>query len=102
MTTGRLRRAMCASAVLGSLALIFSVLMPLTAGADPQAAFTTINEQADGSGHCQNGNPKVNCNIYDGADYVWLNGGPVNAALGDGTFFFAVVSPGGQSNPNDG
>lgn len=29
----------------------------------------------DGTGHCQNGNPDVNCNIYDGKEFVWLNRG---------------------------
>jgi hypothetical protein len=33
---------------------------------------------------------------------VWLNGGPVKAALGNGKYFFAVLAPGGQHNPNDG
>jgi hypothetical protein len=71
----------------------------------PHAAFTTVNTDADGSGHCANGNPAVNCNIYDGKQYVWLNGGPVAASLADGTYFFAVLAPGGQGgneNPNDG
>jgi hypothetical protein len=40
------------------------------------AGFTTVNEAMDGSGHCENGNPGVNCNLYDGKQYVWLNGGP--------------------------
>ena len=66
------------------------------------AAFTTVNETADGTGHCLNGNPAVNCNIYDGKDFVWLNGGPSTAYVGDGSYFFAVLSPGGQADPNDG
>ncbi len=66
------------------------------------AAFTTVNEAVDGTGHCKNGNPNVNCNIYDGKDYVWLNGGPSVAYVGDGDYFFAVLVPGGQSDPNDG
>jgi hypothetical protein len=70
------------------------------------AAFTTVNENAlpdgDGTGHCKNGNPAVNCNIYDGKDFVWLNGGPAVAYVGDGDYFFAVLDPGGQANPNDG
>lgn len=66
------------------------------------AGFTTVNEAVDGSGHCQNGNPNVNCNIYDGKQYVWLNGGPSTAYVGDGTYFFAVLDPGGQADPNDG
>jgi hypothetical protein len=66
------------------------------------AGFTTVNEAVDGSGHCKNGNPLINCNIYDGKQFVWLNGGPVAAGLSDGTYFFAVLEPGGQPDPNDG
>jgi hypothetical protein len=66
------------------------------------AAFTSVNENVDGTGHCQNGNPNVNCNIYDGKQYVWLNGGPSTAYVGDGDYFFAVLAPGGQADPNDG
>lgn len=66
------------------------------------AAFTTVNEDVDEDGHCKNGNPNTNCNIYDGKEFVWLNGGPSTAYVGDGTYFFAVLAPGGQPNPNDG
>src|SRR4051812_3680827 len=74
------------------------------------AGFTTTNTEAvadggDGTGHCKNGNEAINCNIYDGKDFVWLNGGPGTAALGAGTYVFAVLEPGGQggnNNPNDG
>jgi hypothetical protein len=88
------------------VAMTMVALLPAaSAGANtpvPHAAFTTVNENVDGTGHCQNGNPNVNCNIYDGKQYVWLNGGPVAGELGDGTFFFAVLEPSGQSDPNDG
>jgi hypothetical protein len=73
----------------------------------PHAAFTTNNTSAtagDGTGHCKNGNEAVNCNIYDGKQYVWLNGGPLAAGLSDGDYFFAVLVPGGQGgneDPND-
>jgi hypothetical protein len=66
------------------------------------AAFTTTNQDVDGSGHCLNGNEAINCNIYTGKQYVWLNGGPSVAYVGDGDYFFAVLSPGGQATPNDG
>jgi hypothetical protein len=66
------------------------------------AAFTTVNETVDGTGHCANGNANINCNIYDGKQYVWLNGGPSTAYVGDGSYFFAVLDPGGQADPNDG
>jgi hypothetical protein len=45
----------------------------------------------------------VNCNLYDGKEYVWLNGGPPANGLGpDGDYFFAVLEPGGQPDANDG
>ena len=48
-------------------------------------------------------NSQVNCNIYGIKPDVWLNGGPAANGLGpDGEYFFAVLVPGGQPNPNDG
>lgn len=96
--------------ILLALAALLTMLLPLAAQANSPvsgAAFTTVNEGVDGTGHCANGNPNVNCNIYDGKQYVWMNGGPVSADLGDGSYFFAVLVPGGQgnnsdANPNDG
>ena len=65
------------------------------------AAFTSINEAVDDTGHCQNS--AINCNIYDGKQFVWLNGGPqANGLEPDGQYFFAVLVPGGQPDPNDG
>jgi hypothetical protein len=48
--------------------------------------------------------PGVNCNIYGDKRDVWTNGGPSNGQnhLSDGTYFFAVLEPGGQPDPNDG
>ncbi|NUO35929.1 MAG: hypothetical protein HOQ27_12820 [Dermatophilaceae bacterium] len=66
------------------------------------AISTTTNPDVDGSGHCQNGNEAVNCNIYDGKEFVWLSGLPSKAGLASGQYFFAVLVPGGQANPNDG
>lgn len=72
------------------------------------AAYTTNNPAVDGIGHCNNGppdatTPAINCNIYDGKEFVWLNGGPdANQLKPDGYYFFAVLSPGGQPTPNDG
>jgi hypothetical protein len=48
---------------------------------------------------CTNGNG-VNCNLYKDKRDVWLSGLP--STLGAGTYFFAVLDPGGQANPNDG
>jgi hypothetical protein len=71
------------------------------------AAFTTINSTADGfgvgkdEGLCHNGNGDVNCNQYFNKRFVWLNGGPTGNALTDGTYFFAILAPGMQHDPND-
>jgi hypothetical protein len=106
--TGSLRTSRKPHHRFGLLALALALgalCLGLTAGsaaAAPSATFSTVNEDADGTGHCHNGPGQVNCNIYDGKQYVWLNGGPANAALPDGTYFFAVSAPGGQANPNDG
>jgi hypothetical protein len=61
------------------------------------------------NGACQNGNPShttpaVDCNIYLAKKDVWINGGPDTGKnhLTDGTYFFAVLVPGGQPDPNDG
>jgi hypothetical protein len=92
--------------VLGVVIALFVVSATASANTPfPHAGFTTTNPDVDGSGHCQNGNEAVNCNIYDGKEFVWMNGGPVSAGLGDGEYFFAVLVPGGQGgneNPNDG
>jgi len=66
------------------------------------AISTTTNPDVDGAGHCQNGNEAVNCNIYDSKDAVWLTGLPSHAGLDSGSYFFAVLVPGGQADPNDG
>ena len=89
------------------LALAAGMLLKFTNIAHAQvpvngAAFTTTNTNVDGTGHCKNGNENVNCNIYDGKQYVWMNGGPSVAYVGDGDYFFAVLDPGGQAAPNDG
>jgi len=96
-----MRRLFIIVAMLAMLAM----LLPVAAFANTPvtgAAFTTVNEVVDGPDHCKNGNPSVNCNIYDLKSSVWLNGGPSVAYIGDGTYFFAVLDPGGQADPNDG
>ncbi len=67
-------------------------------------AFTTTNPTPDGPddpGMCSNGNEAVNCNQYNGKEFVWLNGGPNSPSLDDGTYFFSVIEPGSQPDPND-
>src|SRR5437764_5653947 len=101
-----MKRALAAMTVVATcMALFGAVAMASPAGANTAvngAAFTTVNESVDGPDHCKNGNPNVNCNIYDGKEFVWLNGGPSVAYVGDGPYFFAVLDPGGQADPNDG
>lgn len=102
-----MRRTFSLFSLLSMFALLAMALpyRPAVAANNPPvtgAAFTTVNEDEDGTGHCKNGNPNNNCNIYDGKEYVWLNGGPAVAYVGDGEYFFAVLSPGGQPAPNDG
>jgi hypothetical protein len=99
-TPPRRRKALFTALLLGA---VTALLLVPGAGAVSGAAFTTVDESVDGTGHCANGNPGVNCNIYDGKEFVWLNGGPAaNGLGGDGDYFFAVLVPGGQPDPNDG
>ena len=91
-----------------SLLFSFCVLLVSQAHAAPKgAAFTTINSTADGlgtgkgEGLCHNGQGNVNCNQYFSERFVWLNGGPTGNALSDGTYFFAILVPGQQNDPND-
>ncbi len=70
------------SAILAAFALALALLPSAFAAAGgPPATFSTVNTGVDGTGHCKNGPADavdvVNCNIYDGKQYVWLNGGPV-------------------------
>jgi hypothetical protein len=88
--------------------LVLTGLAPIapfstSASAVSGAGFTTVDVAVDGAGHCANGNPSVNCNIYNGKQFVWLNGGPSAAKIRpDGDYFFAVLAPGGQPAANDG
>jgi hypothetical protein len=85
------------------LVVILAVGITIAALAVSGAAFTTFNAAADGSGKDVCKNSAINCNIYGAKEYVWLNGGPTANGLGpDGDYFFAVLVPGGQPNPNDG
>jgi hypothetical protein len=76
------------------------------------AGFTTINEAVDNPDPvnnpvdlCANGPGIVNCNLYNDKAFVWINGGPNQtgpSALSDGVYFFTVLEPSGQHDPNDG
>jgi hypothetical protein len=83
--------------------LVLSLGIVLSASAVSGAAFTTYNPWVDGDFKDVCKNSQVNCNIYGAKPDVWLNGGPAANGLGpDGEYFFAVLVPGGQPDPNDG
>jgi hypothetical protein len=93
-------RSVVGSALLGSA--LWMVPAPAVAAGTPVtgAVSTSTNESATvGNGACLHGTA-VNCNIYASADDVWLSGLPTT--VGDGTYFFAVLSPGAQPDPQDG
>jgi hypothetical protein len=98
MASRRLVRLTVCACALAATWAVQALAGPVTG-----AAFTSVNPAVDGAGTCKNGSPAVNCNLYAGKAHVWLNGGPAANALGpDGDYFFAVLAPGGQPDPNDG
>ena len=68
------------------------------------AVYTTVDtHDPNYASECKNGNPAVNCNQYTAKQYVYLNGGPTKNQLSpDGVYFYAVLAPSGQPDPNDG
>src|SRR4051812_23900221 len=103
-----LRRTAGRLAVIGALVGAPFLLAANASTAAPapvtHAISSTTNVTAPtGNGACLNGPADaVNCNLYSSKEDVWLSGLPNAAALGDGTYFFAVLVPGGQLDPNDG
>ena len=84
-------------------AMVLSSMTMMGQVAAGGATFTTFNAHVDGEPSALCLSSAVNCNVYTGEEYVWLNGGPTaNALLPDGQYFFAVLDPGAQGNPNDG
>jgi hypothetical protein len=88
----------------GSVLLALSLAGPVSATTG--AVSTTDNPGfLDSGGYtdqaCLNHGP-VDCNIYVDKHDVWLSGLPNSAHLNDGTYFFAVLDPGSQHDPNDG
>lgn len=85
-------------------ALVLILILGITVAVSAvSGSFTTFNAHVDGAGKDVCKNSAINCNIYGAKEYVWLNGGPTANGLGpDGQYFFAVLVPGGQPNPNDG
>jgi hypothetical protein len=103
-----LRRYAGLTVIVAAAALIFAGIAVGVSG----AINTTDDPGFAGAGvlgapaACLNGvpdhtTPAVNCNIYTDKTDVFLSGSPVSAALGDGTYFFDVLVPGGQPTPND-
>jgi hypothetical protein len=100
VATSKRRHGCRAAALVGLIATIATLVFSVSGATG--AVFTTVNTTADGSGHCFNGTGNINCNIYDSKDHVWLNGGPAAGGLDNGTYFFVILDPGGQRDPNDG
>jgi hypothetical protein len=104
----RLRAYAGLTAAVATVAAVTAVFAGSAGAIVAGAGFTTNDPNIDGSSSCLNGpasaTPKVNCNLYGSKNFVWINGGPSNGAnaLTAGTYFFAVLDPGGQQDPNDG
>ena len=86
--------------------LTLVLLVPIGPAYAGTASYTGTNTNVDvppvGETLCRNGAAiPVNCNIYTHRDYVWMNAGSATAALTPGDYFFAVLEPGTQSDPND-
>jgi hypothetical protein len=98
---------LCRFPLLAAVAVAALAMLGSTALGVSGAGFTTINSTADGGGVgkdqglCHNGNGNVNCNQYFSKQFVWMNGGPDTNGLTDGKYFFAVLVPGMQHDPND-
>jgi hypothetical protein len=92
-----------ARSILGTIVVGLALVLPAAAQATVAGAgYTSVDVAYDGSGTCLAGNPAVNCNVYDAKNHVWLNGGPTSGQIAAGDYFFAVLQPSGQNDPNDG
>jgi len=100
--TSRLLAAWAAATLLASLVVV--VASPISQAGGPTATFTATNVNAStGNGTCIHpdgstpaAHDPVNCNLYNVKVDVWLNGGPDNAALDPGTYYFNVTDPSGK------
>jgi hypothetical protein len=84
-------RALATVLTLGLLAALALASPGFAKG--PPAAFTTWVDPLG----CLDSPNGVNCNNYRAKPDVYMDGGPVSAALDDGTYFFAVLTPGEQN-----
>ena len=83
---------------IAALALIatlagFALVAPAMA-APSGAGFTTFDNTAQGRLDGPNG---INCNNYTAKDKVYMSGGPTQAGLSDGCYYFSVLTPGSQN-----
>jgi hypothetical protein len=82
--------------VIGLAFIACSMLFASTAGAVVAGAgFSTFDATLEG---CLNGKG-VNCNIYEDKSKVYMSGGPesTKSGLSDGSYFFAVLTPGEEN-----
>lgn len=84
---------------------LLALVVPAAADAGGVSGAVSTTTNVAVTGHCLRPDTTadpVNCNQYDQKTDVWSTGLPSGAALDSGDYFFAVLSPGGQPNPNDG
>ena len=78
------------------------LVITATGSAISGASFSIFNAHTEDSSKDVCKNVDKDCNLYSAKENVWLNGGPnANIFNADGVYFFAVLEPGGQPNPND-
>lgn len=83
----------------GLVVAVCSLFFASAAGAVVAGAgFTTFDKVVGG---CLNGNNPngVNCNLYENKNDVYMSGGPesVKSGLSNGSYYFAVLTPGSQN-----
>jgi len=78
------------------------LVITATGSAISGASLAIFNAHVDGPDQDICRNSDTDCHLYAAPETVWLNGGPSANFFGDdGVYFFAVLEPGGQPNPND-
>lgn len=89
------------------ISLVILVLLLAGSGFAAAAAgksqWTTYNFHVDDPSFYACQNQGATCNSFLSKEHVWLNGAALTEDLRqDGDYFFAVLAPGGQQDPNDG
>jgi hypothetical protein len=85
------------AAVLLALVVVPLALAGINSTTDPNQ---TVGGETTGACVKPSADMPVNCNQYAQKQDVFLNGSPSKDVAG--TYFFAVLDPGGQADPNDG